>query len=444
MYKCHPVEKIIGINVYVTDTVGIGGALRRFFSDFLVDEITLSKRRASSFINFNSSLQSGKYTHFLIRKVNWATVEAMKLIARKLHIGFKRLSFAGNKDKRAYVYQLGSAFNVPRELMIRKYAVGLDILNAWYSSAPIRLGELWGNYFKIVVRDTSIDQKDLLDNIKATYDILKKIGGAPNFFGHQRFGVHRPITHIIGKYIIKQEYENATKLLLGEIFELEGEDAKRARILLKESGWNYKKALREFPPRLKTEVRILHYLIKHENDYKGALRSLPSFDLFIHAFQAYVFNESLSYRIKKGYPLNKAIEGDLVIQLDNLGLPISYPYIAKKANLDKINNMILKGKLAVALPLVGSRTILPENSVGDFINYILDVEKIEKDMFQKINSLSKYTKGAYRPILTEIYWEREPYITKEGTPVFEFSLKKSSYATVVMREFMKTNPRNYV
>ena len=424
MYEPHPIEKIVGISTYLTKTPGIGGVLRRYLNDFLVDEITLSKNRASSFINYKSSLSYGKYTHFLLKKVNWATLEAMKLIARKLHVGFRRISYAGNKDKRAYVYQLGSIYDVPKENIIRKYAVGLEILNAWYSNKPIRLGELWGNYFKIVVRDSPLSMDDLKNIVEETYTALNKIGGIPNFFGHQRFGVHRPLTHLIGKYIIKNDYETAVKLLLGEVFELEGDDAKQARIALKESNWDYKKAIHIFPPRLKTELRILHYLSKHSNDYKGALSFLPStvFDLFIHAFQAYIFNESLSYRIKKGYPLNSAIEGDIILQLDDFGLPISYPYIVSKSKLDKVNEMISKGKLAVAHPLIGSKTVLPENDIGDFINNLLDVEKIECSMFEHIGSASKPVRGAYRPILSEIYWARKPYNNQDETIVFEFSL----------------------
>ena len=57
---------------------------------------------------------------------------------------------------------------------------------------PIRLGNLVGNKFKIKITGTD-------GNKKKINDILGQLnGGFPNYFGIQRFGAVRPITHLVG------------------------------------------------------------------------------------------------------------------------------------------------------------------------------------------------------------------------------------------------------
>ncbi|MEQ9715854.1 MAG: tRNA pseudouridine(13) synthase TruD [Candidatus Asgardarchaeum sp.] len=447
--KVHILEQILGIKTYLTKIEGIGGILRKYISDFVVDEILLNQKRASSLGKYSEEKKNGNYTHFVFKKVNWATIEAIKFIARKLKISHKRFSYAGNKDKRAIAFQVGSVYNVKPSLLIRKFHPNLEVLNAWLADKPIRLGQLWGNFFRIIVRDFQ-DSSNIEEHLRFIYNELQSLGGVPNFFGHQRFGVQRPITHIVGKYILKGDYEKAVKTLLGDVFELEGSDAKEARIYLVESGWNYRKAISKFPNRLKTEIRLMQYLIKHPDDYLGALKSLPLtiFKIFIHAYQSYIFNESLSYRIAEGYPLNIAIEGDIVLQVDDYGLPISFPYIVTSKNIERVNELIRKRKLVIAHPIIGYKSVLPQNKIGDFYEKMLIHENVDKSnfLFKDLPELS--SKGTYRQILAPIYWQSEPKIIATNNNInyieFNFSLQKSSYATIVMREFMKTHPRNYV
>ena len=435
-------EKEIGIEVYITDTKGIGGVMRRYVSDFIVEELLPNKQNVRSLINSPPQGETGNFTHFVIKKVNWATIEAIKALARKLKISYKRFSYAGIKDKRGIAFQRLSVWKIyPKDLETRPIR-NIEILSAWKAKVPVKIGDLWGNRFVIKVREASDDSFNLINETK---ERLEQIGWVPNFFGHQRFGVHRPITHIIGKYIIQGNLEKAIKDFLSKVFPLEGDDAKIARKELSES-WNYNKVIHLFPERLKTEKRIIHHLIKHKDDYKGAFETLPLSvqKIFIHGYQSFIFNKSLSYRIKK--KMLSVMPGDILLQTNEYGIPIKYPFIATEKNIDKVNDAIKKRRLVLAGPVVGYKSIIPENDWGDYIKKLLEEEGITLSQFKDIGFREIDARGTYRPLFLPIEWENIEKIEEENESVYKFifSLQRAAYATIVMREFMKTSATAYV
>ena len=64
-----------------------------------------------------------------------------------------------------------------------------------FTQKPISKKDMLGNHFEIRVSDLN----DPLPSLTGTENIL-------NFFGYQRFGSKRPITHLVGKSIIKGDY----------------------------------------------------------------------------------------------------------------------------------------------------------------------------------------------------------------------------------------------
>ncbi len=435
-------EKEIGIEVYITDTDGIDGRMRKRVSDFVVEELLPNKQNVRALINNPPKGNTGNFTHFIIKKVNWATIEAIKAIARRLKVSYKRFSYAGIKDKRAIAFQRLSIWKVfPKDLESRPVK-NIEVLAAWRERLPVKIGELWGNRFKIKVRNVSEGANSLITKTKEQLDCF---GGFPNFFGHQRFGVHRPITHIIGKYMIQGDYENAIKEFLSKVFPLEGEDAKIARNTLAET-WNYNKVIHLFPDRLKTEKRIINYLINHKDDFKGAFESLPSSiqKIFIHGYQSFIFNKSLSYRIKK--KMFNVMPGDVLLQTNEYGIPIKYPYVATEKNIEKVTEAVKKRRLVLAGPVIGYKSIIPENTWGDYIKSVLKKESITKERFKEIEFREIDARGTYRPLFLPVEWENIEKIKEDEEIVykFTFSLQRAAYATIVMREFMKTEATAYV
>jgi TruD family tRNA pseudouridine synthase len=69
---------------------------------------------------------------------------------------------------------------------------------------------LLGNRFEIVIRN--IDKKIDTKNIQKTISFMEKYGGFPNFYGIQRFGIVRPVTHIIGKNKVNLKKSNGPSI----------------------------------------------------------------------------------------------------------------------------------------------------------------------------------------------------------------------------------------
>ena len=58
--------------------------------------------------------KKGEYSYYLMEKINWNTMDAVKAIASRLKIKKDRINVAGIKDKEAVTKQYVSIFNVNR------------------------------------------------------------------------------------------------------------------------------------------------------------------------------------------------------------------------------------------------------------------------------------------------------------------------------------------
>ena len=130
---------------------------------------------------------------------------------------------------------------------------------------------------------------------------LEALGGIPNFFGHQRFGTTRPITHLVGKALVRGDFEEAAMLFLAKPSVHEHPASRQARQEL-QSTKNFKQALENFPKQLRFERLMLNHLADNPDDFVGAFQRLPVKlqELFVQAHQSYLFNRFLSERIKHG------------------------------------------------------------------------------------------------------------------------------------------------
>ena len=163
---------------------------------------------------------------------------------------------------------------------------------------PIRLGNLVGNKFIIKISDI----KGKIEDIENLVDELKE--GFPNYFGIQRFGAVRPITHLVGEKIVRGDYEGAVWDYLSEgDSNISGFEARKH---LKETK-DFKLALKEYPHNLLFERQMIGHLTRKKDDYIGALKQLPESlsKMFVHAYQSAMFNRIIDLRIN-----NKIILSD--------------------------------------------------------------------------------------------------------------------------------------
>jgi tRNA pseudouridine13 synthase len=371
-------------------------------------------------------------------------------ISRRLRVSKNRIGFAGTKDKFARTTQKISIWDVDEEELKRVRITDVSLKLIGRSNKAISLGDLYGNEFEIVIRNIEGEKNKIKQNIEAITTEIENAGGVPNFFGVQRFGIRRPITHVVGKHLIKGEIKEAVMSYITDIFADESEEAKRARLLCKEG--EQKESLKKMPPFLRYEKAMLNELVKGErgsNDFLSAFSVLPKNlrKLFVHAYQSYLFNLVLSHRLKQNLPLNEALVGDVVCFRNEFGLADTHKDRMERITVDKIegiNRLIKRGRAFVTAPLFGYETEFAEGVEGEIERKVLEDEGVElKDFYiEKIPEIS--SKGTRRPVLlpVQVKLSDEGVSDDDMNPgrnkvKLKFSLPKGSYATVVLREYMK-------
>ena len=440
-------DRRIGILYYATESDGIGGVLKAKPSDFVVREVSQVKIG-----------KEGEYLILEVTKENWDTHILVREIARRLRISKERISFAGTKDKFAVTTQKISIRGVSEDEVgsIRIKDVSIHILGR--AKKPISLGDLIGNEFEIVVRGISLGCEEVRRRIEAISAEIERIGGVPNFFGTQRFGTKRPITHVVGRHLVCGDIEKAVLSYIGTSFESESEAVREARSLAFE---DFKEALRRMPKSLKYERSMLAELLRrkcscpsecNEEDFRAALNVLPKKlrRMFVHAFQAYLFNLVLSKRIERGIPLNEAQVGDFVCFSHKGVADTKRVEKVTEAKADAMNRLVKAGRAFVVAPLFGFKTELSEGVAGEIEREVLKEASISLADFRCESVPELSSEGSYRPILTPFNSDAVEICedtVKEGSAEegcegvkakFKFFLPKSSYATVIMREFMKS------
>jgi tRNA pseudouridine13 synthase len=135
-------EKSIGLEVYYTDTKGIGGKLRKSAEDFVVREISEPP----------PPNEYGEYTIVKLKVKNWETNRLIRQLSRRLGISRKRIGFGGTKDRRAITTQLFS-IKAPLKDVENINLKDVEIADVYTSERGLNLGDLKGNAFDIIIGD---------------------------------------------------------------------------------------------------------------------------------------------------------------------------------------------------------------------------------------------------------------------------------------------------
>ncbi|MHC1610079.1 MAG: tRNA pseudouridine(13) synthase TruD [Candidatus Methanospirareceae archaeon] len=433
-------EKRVGIWFYATRTDGIGGVIKTIPADFFVREVT--NRREG---------EEGRYLIVELTKRNWDTHSVIREISNRLRVSRKRIGFAGTKDKFAVTTQKISIWDTDETDLERVNIADVSLKVVGRSNKAVSLGDLYGNEFKIVIRKIKGRKEEIKDKITAITDEIETAGGIPNFFGPQRFGISRPITHVVGKHLIHGDVKEAVLSYISDIFPDESEEAKEARLICKRG--DLRECLKRMPTFLRYERAMLNELVKSnreleevsEAEFYSALSVLPKNlqKLFVHAYQAYLFNLILSHRMEQNLPLNEAVVGDVVCFHNELGL--ADPDRVERVTEDKlegINRLIKRGRAFVTAPIFGYETELGDGVVGEIERAVLRDEEVElKDFYiEKIPEIS--SKGTRRPVLVPVDVKSDEISDDELNTGrckarLEFFLPKGSYATVLLREYTK-------
>uniref|UniRef100_A0A7C2VPT1 tRNA pseudouridine(13) synthase TruD n=1 Tax=Ignisphaera aggregans TaxID=334771 RepID=A0A7C2VPT1_9CREN len=206
-----------------------------------------------------------------------------------------------------------------------------------------------------------------------------------NFFGYQRFGTRKPVTHLIGKLLLKKEWPLLVDLMC---------------------------RLRSGRASETPEGKVCSMWLRY-NDYVKAVKSLPKeyLILYINAYQSYIFNVTLSMlwtRLVERYGVEKAF---------------SY----------------LEDRFAY-IPVPGLRTPLVQEEIREIVDEVLEIEGIDQEDF-RIEPLGLAVRGDTRRSLSRAYDVKIWFGDREMN--LSFVLDRGCYATVFVRELLRTNPLRY-
>ncbi len=441
--NCPNTEQIVGIDRYSTQSKGIGGETQKYFEDFVVDElisINGDSHRVSTFNQCHNEI--GLFTHFVIRKKGLDTPETAYMIAQRLGILLDAVGYAGNKDKRAITTQRMSAWKVEPRLIWNRLSplAKLQVLSAYTSRYSVKLGDLWGNHFKIRIRGIKLPVVNIISRLDRIINEIK-LFGVPNFFGTQRFG-QRSISHLVGKYLLMGQIKPAVMIYLTHTSPYESVYIRNIRQQILEEQ-NFKKSMNKFPAGFQYEKQILKILSRRHNDFKGALSAFPRriLSLFIHAYQSWIFNKYLSERIKCLDSWQNPLPGDL-IQIVNSNKP---DYVTEH-NIAHIQELASQRKAFVVGPLLGYKSPIPRGKSGEIFNKILRTEIIHPNIFNQQNRLFASTGRLRRLFIFPHGFKTHIFKISLNECVLNltFSLEKGEYATIVLREFMKDETLNKI
>ena len=450
----------IGLVGYATNHDGIGGLIKSRVTDFRVEEMATQ-------VHLDNR---GRFTVAKITLTNWETNRFCNQLSAKLRIPRNRVFFAGTKDKRAVTSQL-FVIDAPMNKVAEVELPDVEIEVLGRTHQKIGFGNHRGNRFTIVVRGcchpdgTPMNDDEALEEVTRIQSTMEaSLGGNrfPNWIGPQRFGSGRPVTPHVGRHVVNGDWEQAVMTYLSMEGPNEGEEAQAIRQRIRDQGVD-ESILEDLPRWMGFERRMIEHLLANPDDHVGAFRKLPTnLQLMtVHALQSIVFNKSLQRRLEGGLPLARPVVGDIVGRVDEKSqLDVNSCVVVQERTLNRIGRNCDLGRLMVTGPLPGSEISTSEGTPGALEQATIDAEGLG-DLSWDVEEVPRLSsKGTRRGLVAEFKefsvdtvpiadgstlgsrWEDGPSEDDrwhpEGACVrFRFTLGSGSYATVLLREFMK-------
>lgn len=432
--ECRTAEADLGMLYYLSEADGTGGRLKARPEDFVVEEVSAGP----------DPKEGGRYTIAKVTARNWETNRMVRMLSRQMGISRDRIGFAGTKDKRAVTTQLMS-FMCPPSQLEKVSLQDLWIEIAYTAGRGMSIGDLTGNRFTIRVTECEADPGRIGETLESVSADIGRAGGFPNYFGVQRFGVMRPITHRVGELLVRGDIEGAVRCYVCTPSKEESRDGEAAvmRAKLAESS-DWPSLLKDMPKSMGFEASIVSYLAENPGDWVGAIGALPRNlqMMLVHAYQSYLFNLMLSERIRRGLPLNRALVGDVVVPRSTDGSPNHGDQVlVTDRNVDLVNRQIVAGKAFVTVVLYGSKSAFAEGEPGEVERGVVGRAGVEGRDFIIPGLPHCSSEGDRREVLCPV-GNLAYHVGENGYDV-SFSLPKGNYATCLMREFMKSEMTDY-
>jgi tRNA pseudouridine13 synthase len=447
----HPAERAVGVEWYASDADGTGGRLRDRPEDFRVEEVeTVDPVPVDA--------DPGSYPCLLVRATlrGWETTHFARRLADGVGASRERVSWAGTKDRNAATTQLFTVRGAEPDDLPALGDAAVEVVGRL--GRDLTFGDLAGNRFSVRVRDA-----DAPENAAAVTAALRATDAdpptvaVPNYFGHQRFGSERRVTHEVGLALLRGDPREAVLAYCGSPADAEPEDTRAARAFVDEQAGSpeprWGEAAERMPGPMGHERAMLSRLAERgatdespDEDWLRALSAVPSAlrRLFVNAAQSLAFNRIVSERLDRGLPLAEPVAGDVVAFADRSGPadapPRPDPDRLQRVDADRVDVVARhcrRGRAFVTAPLVGTETTFGGDEPGAVERSVcadLGVEPSDFDLPEGFASTG--TRRAVQ-VRTTAAVDRAG---DGGDYTLGFALPPGSYATVLLREYLKVDP----
>ena len=385
------IDSDIGISLYATKSVGTGGTIKKSNDDFKVKEL-LSEKALKTISNDHG------LSVYILKKNGIDTSHALRDVEKRFGLVLKSL---GLKDANAVTEQYVFSKTISKSFETIQ-GKNYSLKRLGFVKKPLSKKDMVGNHFEIKVENPLKHISNFNENEK----IL-------NFFGYQRFGSKRPITHLVGKAIIQKDYQAALDLLLNYSSHYDTEENNTNRKIIAERTSELS-VIDKIPKSMDIEIILLKKL-SETKDLKIVIRSIPLHmrRFYIQAYQSYIYNKTLSLAFDYGEELFSAKEGDVCFDRN---------YILGKFQNDPSQML--------SIPLVG-HSYFKKTRFDFYIQKILNEEEVSLNDFFIKDFQEISIEGGFRNAIIQCNnFEINDNIIK-------FDLSRGSYATIILREILK-------
>ena len=284
-------------------------------------------------ISLSLQNENHRYPLYILEKRDIDSNHALFEIERESHMRFRVM---GIKDAKAVTTQYAGMERVmrnpPAELKSRHTRLTLK----GFTKHPLQKKFLAGNKFEI--RIYNVRSSDLSG-------FVPHIGKVGNFYGLQRFGSERLVTHLIGREIVKRNFIQAVECYSSaHTTEFDTQMSREIRNKCVDPS-NYRQVLKMLPRGMDIERQVLSALVAGR-DTIAALRAVPITirRLFVQAYQAYIFNRCLSRAVMEGEESVQPQTEDLCFEMEG---PATFGRIIKSQShfKDKVGSSNKDGRI---------------------------------------------------------------------------------------------------
>lgn len=403
------------------DIPAIGGQIKQRHEDFLVEEIPL----------YDPSGE-GEHIYLLIEKKDLSTTQALQIVADHFAVEDRAVGYAGLKDRKAVTRQVVSVHTPkkkPEDFPSLRHDK-LSVLWADLHTNKLRTGHLKGNRFSIKIRN--VKATEALKAEKVLRHLEKH--GVPNFFGEQRFG-NRLNNHRMGRALLLGDEQAMLDELLAPdpAFPTFNAEARNAY-----AKGNFQHAVQHFTGDQHTERQACKALAKGLSPRK-VVESIHfrQRQFWVNAFQSHLFNQVLARRIENNL-LHQLIDGDLAFRhIGGAVFRINPDELAKEELPARLASL----EISPSGPIWGHRMTEAAGMPGEIERGVFESSGVSIKNIEKFHRRYGFASGGRRPLRVPL---KDPLVEGGSDEHGEyvrcaFDLPSGAYATLVMREVMKTS-----